>query len=86
MSRETLIDFFDDFAQSDDVFVVHDDGYRARSVTYRQVALSAQAFAAHLAHAGIARGDNLVIWSENSIEWIVALWGALLAGAEPASR
>ena len=80
MSRETLIDFFDDFAQSDDVFVVHDDGYRARSVTYRQVALSAQAFAAHLAHAGIARGDNLVIWSENSIEWIVALWGALLAG------
>src|SRR5476649_1803251 len=80
MRRDTLLDFFADFATRDDTFIVHDDGYRTRSVTYRQVATSARSFADHLDTSGVTSGSNIVIWSENSIEWIVALWGALLAG------
>src|SRR5689334_1275881 len=38
MPRDTLLDFFEDFAAFDDTFVVHDDGYRVREVTYRQLA------------------------------------------------
>jgi acyl-CoA synthetase (AMP-forming)/AMP-acid ligase II len=42
---------------------------------------AAHAFAGRLAQAGVAPGDRLVIWSENRIEWIVALWGTLLTRA-----
>src|SRR5262245_38581935 len=78
MRRETLLDFFEDFSTSDDVFLVHDDGYRVRQATYRQVASAARAFAAHLQQSGVGADDKVVIWSENRTEWIVALWGCLL--------
>jgi long-chain acyl-CoA synthetase len=80
MRRDTLLDFFEDFATLDDTFIVHDDGYRVREATYRQVAGAARAFAARLADASVASGDAVIVWSENRAEWIVALWGALLAG------
>jgi acyl-CoA synthetase (AMP-forming)/AMP-acid ligase II len=80
MRRETLLDFFDDFAQLDGPFLVHDDGYRVREYRYRQIASLARAFARRLREAGLRKGDALVIWSENRPEWIVALWGALLEG------
>ncbi|HTM34886.1 MAG TPA: AMP-binding protein, partial [Vicinamibacterales bacterium] len=81
MPRTTLLDFFEDFATSDDVFVVHDDSYRVRQVTYRQLAGAARAFAARLSAAGVGAGDNVIVWSENRIEWIVVFWGCLLARA-----
>ena len=81
MPRDTLLDFFEDFSAIDEPFVVHDDGYRVREATYREVAEGARAFAGRLAGAGILEGDNVVIWSENRAEWVVAFWGTLLAGA-----
>ena len=81
MPRATLLDFFEDYSASDDVFVVHDDGYRTRQWTYREVGAAARAFAARLTAAGVAPGDKVVIWSENRAEWVIALWGVLLAGA-----
>jgi long-chain acyl-CoA synthetase len=80
MRRDTLLDFFEDFASLDDTFIVHDDGYRVREASYRQIASAARAFAARLAEATVSRGDAILVWSENRAEWIVALWGALLAG------
>ena len=79
MARNTLIDFFDDFARLDEPFVVHDDGYRVREITYRELADASRAFAASLAARGIGPDDKVVIWSENRPEWLVALWGCLLA-------
>jgi long-chain acyl-CoA synthetase len=85
MRRETLLDFFEDFSTNDDVFLVHDDGYRVRQATYCQVADAARAFAAHLRRTGVTGTDDddakVVIWSENRAEWVVALWGCLLARA-----
>jgi long-chain acyl-CoA synthetase len=78
--RDTLLDFFEDLGALDDTFVVHDDGYRVRQVSYRAVADAARAFATRLAEQGVAPGEKVVIWSENRAEWIVALWGCLLAG------
>jgi long-chain acyl-CoA synthetase len=80
MARDSLLDFFEDFANLDDTFVVHDDGYRVREQTYRQVAASARQFARQLQEGGLVPGDKVVIWSENRAEWIAALWGTLLAG------
>ena len=80
MPRNTLLDFLEDYSRQDAVYLVHDDGYRTRQATYRDVGESAHRFAATLKAAGFAPDDKLVIWSENRAEWIVALWGCLAAG------
>ena len=80
MRRETLLDFYSDFARQNADFLVYDDGYRSWTYTYAQVAAAARAFAARLRAQGIGAGDKILIWGENRPEWIVALWGALLAG------
>jgi len=79
MTRRTLLDFFEDFTARDDMFIVHDDGYRVRQLTYRELGAEARAFAAKLQAAGIGPDDKVVIWSENRPEWVIALWGCLLA-------
>src|SRR5215472_14909503 len=78
--RETLIDFFRDLSLARGDFLVHDDGFRSRSYTYREVGRAARGFAAHLHEIGLRKGDKVVIWSENRPEWIVAFWGCLLVG------
>jgi long-chain acyl-CoA synthetase len=81
MARDSLLDFFEDLSDVDEPFIVHDDGYRVREATYRQVAAGARAFAARLAAGGVGPDDRVVIWSENRAEWVVAFWGTLLARA-----
>ena len=80
MPRSTLLDFFADLAAAPGTFLVHDDGFRSRSFTYRDVARAARAFAARLHAAGFQKGDSVVLYSENRPEWIVAMWGCLLCG------
>jgi long-chain acyl-CoA synthetase len=79
MARDTLLDFFEDYFTSDEPFIVHDDGYRVREVSYREMADAARAFATRLASHGVAPDDRVVIWSENRAEWVAALWGCLIA-------
>src|SRR5579862_7466508 len=78
--RETLLDFFADFAALDEEFLVWDDGYRTHHRTYAEVARAARAFAAKLRAQSIAKGQKIVFWSENRPEWVAALWGCLLEG------
>lgn len=80
MTRDTLLDFFNEFARKSDTFIIHHDGYRTRTYRYDEVAAYARVFAARLVREGFRKGDALVIWSENRPEWVVALWGTLLAG------
>lgn len=80
MARNTLLDFFDDFARARGEFLVFDAGFRSWSYSYGQVAAAARAFAARLHEAGLAKGDTVLLWGENRPEWIVALWGCLLRG------
>ena len=79
--RETLLDLLHDFLRLEGVFLIYDDGYRTSRRTYRDVANAARALAVRFHDAGVSKGDRLVIWSENRPEWIVALYGCLLAGA-----
>ena len=80
MPRRTLLDFFEDLSRVDADFVVYDDGYRAWTFTYAQIAAAARAFASRLRGAGFRQDDKLLLWSENRGEWIVVLWGCLLEG------
>jgi long-chain acyl-CoA synthetase len=81
MRRETLLDFFEDFASAPGEFLVYDDGFRSTTYTYADTARAARAMALRLQQAGVGKGDKVLIWCENRPEWIVALWGCLLAGA-----
>src|SRR5687768_6326521 len=78
MVRRTLLDFFEDLSQIDGDFVVFDDGYRAWTFTYRDVAAASRAFTVRLREAGVAADDKIVLWSENRAEWLAVLWGCLL--------
>jgi long-chain acyl-CoA synthetase len=80
MARETLVDYFQHFADFTGEFLIHDDGYRARSFRYDEVARLARAFAARLHDSGIGKDEKVILYSENRPEWIIALWGCLLEG------
>ncbi len=80
MPRETLIDFFDDLFNKQGEFIVYDDGYRSWTYTYKDVAVSANAFSLKLRAENFKKGDKVIFWSENRPEWVVAFWGCLLTG------
>ena len=80
MRRDSLLDFFEDFAPLRSEFLVYDDGFRTRSYRYSEVAELARAFAVRLGEAGILPDQKVIFYCENRPEWIIALWGCLLAG------
>ena len=49
-------------------------------LTYRQVDELSRAFAAWLQHAGFAKGDRIAIMLPNTLQYPIALFGALRAG------
>src|ERR1700693_5864645 len=80
MARDNLLDFFHDFADLPNEFLIYDDGFRSHHYRYNEVAAKARAFAVRLREAGIGKDDKLILYGENRPEWIIALWGCLLEG------
>jgi len=81
MAREHLATLLDDFRRyGDETAVVRYQGNRRRVATYGQIAALAGRFAALLESRGIRQGDRVLIWAENSAEWISAFHGCLLRG------
>ena len=52
-----------------------------RELTFQQLDDRARRFAAHLQALGITSGDRVTLCAPNSIEWVVAYYGSLCAGA-----
>ena len=59
--------------------VVH-RGIRRQRFTYRDLADLSERFAAELIRRRIVAGDRVVLWGQNSAEWIAAYWGCVLRG------
>ncbi len=79
--RDHLATLLDDFRRYDrEIAVVRAQGNRRRVTTYGELARMAGRFAALLAERGIEQGDRVVLWGENSAEWIAAFHGCLLRG------
>ena len=74
----TLIDEFRVYGRA--IAVVHYRGNRRKATTYGELARLAGRFAAYLAGQGIGQGDRVVLWAENSAEWLAAFHGCLLRG------
>ena len=77
--RDHLATLLDDFrSYGREVAVVRYQGNRRRVTTYAELAQLAARFAALLAKRGIGPGDRVLIWAENSAEWLAAFHGCLL--------
>ncbi len=78
----SLSAFFEIWRRNRGEFLRHEGGIGPGSarLTYETAAGHAAAFAAHLREAGIAKGERVLLWGENSPEWVVALWGCILEG------
>jgi long-chain acyl-CoA synthetase len=79
--RDHLATLIDDFRRFNrEIAVVRYQGNRRRVTTYGELARLAGRFAALLAERQIGSGDRVLLWGENSAEWIAAFYGCMLRG------
>lgn len=60
--------------------VVLHRGNRQQDSTYADLATLSERFAAELMQRQITRGERVVLWGENSAEWIAGFFGCVLRG------
>jgi long-chain acyl-CoA synthetase len=79
--RPHLASLVEDFrGHAAEIAVVDHRGNRRYRTTYGELAAVAGRFAAELERREIVAGDRVVLWGENSAEWIGVFFGCLLRG------
>ncbi len=79
--RPHLATLLDDFRRyGREKAIVRYVGNRRRVASYEEIAKLAGRFAALLVERGIGPGDRVVLWAENSAEWVAAFYGCMLRG------
>ena len=82
MARTTILEYLDNFRRhAREIAYVHHRGYRTQRWTYGEVLANTYRFARELEARQIAKDDKVLVWGENSAEWVVAFFGCLLRGA-----
>lgn len=84
MPRRNLASLLGDFDRhAKDIAIVAPRGLRRRRSTYGEVAEQARRFAAELERRNIGKGERVLLWGENSPEWVAAFFGCVLRGVLP---
>lgn len=79
--RDHLATLLDDFRRhGGNIAVVRYEGNRRRVTTYAELARLAGRFAALLDARGIGAGERVMLWGDNSAEWMASFFGCLLRG------
>ena len=79
--RTHLASFVEDFrGHAAETAVVSHRGVRSYRTTYGELAQLAGRFSAELERRGVAPGERVLLWGENSAEWMAAFFGCLLRG------
>ena len=79
--RAHLASLVDDFRlHAAEIAVVAHRGNRRYPTTYGELANLAGRFAAELERRSVVPGDRVILWGENSAEWIAVFFGCLLRG------
>jgi long-chain acyl-CoA synthetase len=82
MPAESLIGFVRAYgALGEETAVRQRRGYRMENWTYGKIAAHANALARELERRGVGKGEAILLWAENSAEWISVFLGCLLRGA-----
>src|ERR1700704_3409372 len=67
-------------ARGSEIAFVHRRGFRTLRRTYRQVAELTFRFARELESRGSSKCDRVLLWGDNSAEWVSAFFGCMLRG------
>jgi long-chain acyl-CoA synthetase len=79
---QSLVDFVWKYAANgDEVAVRHRRGYRMETWSYARIVQEANRLARELESQGIGKGDAVLLWGDNSPEWIIVFFSCLLRGA-----
>ena len=79
--RPHLASLVEDFRRHGrETAVVAHRGNRRFATAYGELALLAGRFAAELDRRGIVPGERVILWGDNSAEWIAVFFGCLLRG------
>src|SRR5438270_14099162 len=68
-------------ARKSELAYVYRRGLRTLRWSYQQLGELAFRFARELEARGIGKGDRVLIWGDNSAEWVGAFFGCMLRGA-----
>jgi long-chain acyl-CoA synthetase len=81
MLRQSILEYFQAGSRpGDEMAVVWRRGYKIERWKYKQLLACAAWFANELDGRGINRGEHVLIWGENSGEWIAAFLGCAARG------
>jgi long-chain acyl-CoA synthetase len=79
---QSLVDFVGKYAANgNEVAIRHRRGYRMETWSYARIVQGANRLARELEFRGIGKGDAVLLWGENSPEWIISFFACLLRGA-----
>ena len=79
--RSSVADYLREFQRhSNECAYVQKKGYRFERWSYGDVAAAAADFAKLLDSLGISCGDRVMLWGENSAEWVAAFFGCATRG------
>src|SRR5438132_1308611 len=79
--RTTVHSYLDEFiTRGDETAFAHRRGLRVVRWSYAQTAAKAYQFARELEAREIGKGDRVLLWAENSPEWVMSFFGCLLRG------
>ena len=88
MARESLLEYFEQPTRERahsrperEIAVAWRRGYRMVRWSYAELLRVAAQFAIELEAQGIAKGDRVLLWGENSGEWVAAFLGCMFRGA-----
>ncbi len=80
--RTTVASYLGDFiSRGRGIAFARRRGLRVARWSYKRVATTAFQFARELEARGIDKGDRVLLWAENSPEWVAGFFGCLLRGA-----
>jgi long-chain acyl-CoA synthetase len=78
---ESLLSFVKTYAaRGEEIAIRQRRGYRMQSWTYGRIAEKANRLARELELRGVKKGDAVLLWGENSAEWVIAFLACLLCG------
>jgi long-chain acyl-CoA synthetase len=80
--RQTLLSLLDNCAsRTEETAIIHWRGLRISRWSYGRLAATAYQFARELESRNVGKGACVLLWGENSPEWVAAFFGCLLRGA-----
>jgi long-chain acyl-CoA synthetase len=80
---QTLVDLLPEIARLESRESVRwSNGFRTWVATYRSLYGKIGAVVRHFDQHGISKGDRVLIWAENRMEWVATFWACIARGIE----